>query len=190
MYRGKHLKVHARRPAALIISLALILSIAIGGTAAYIRAAADDITNVFTPGFVTADITETVVGNMKSDIQVTNNGNTTAFMRATLVIYWTDVIENQRVIIPQPVGGKVELGSLSNKWFQVGDIYYYTEALEPGDSSVDLMDTAITVTVPEGSLAQCHIDVRTEGIQADPTSVVESVWTDVKVVGGVLAAAK
>jgi len=98
-----------------------------------------------------------------------------------LVIYWTDTIDGNSVVVAQPRDAEVSIGSLlNNGWFQVGEIYYYENPVSPDASTTTMLDT-ITVTIPEGSTAQCHIDVHAEGIQALPASAVETAWSDVDV---------
>lgn len=202
MYRGKYQKAkrNKRKPIILIVSLMLLLVAMVGGTVAFLRAASGQVTNTFTPGEAKITINEKVTSTSKSDITFTNpdkDGDNNSlntvpvYIRATLVIYWTDTfdlsddgVDNPtEQIIPMPAGAKIEGGTvLGTGWFKVddSDIYYYSEPVAPGSSTTVMLDT-ITVTVPDGSTAQCHIDVRAEAIQAEPENVVMTAWKDVKV---------
>lgn len=196
MYRGKYqwAKRSKSSRVILIASLVLLLAVAVGGTVALLKGMSDRVTNTFTPGVVKITPTESVTDTQKSDIRFQNTGTTDVYIRATLVIRWTDTfdltddgVDNPtEQIIAEPAGASVAVGELlDNGWFRAGDIYYYAEAVAPGKQT-EVMLRPITVTLPDGSTAQCHIDVRAEAIQAEPADAVEAAWKDVNVVGGKL----
>ncbi|MBO5976025.1 MAG: hypothetical protein J6P94_02455 [Oscillospiraceae bacterium] len=193
IYIGKHQssKKLSRKALILIISLVLVFCAAVGGTIAFMLINTDSIENNFIPAKVVVSVNEDTTENTKYNISFTvQDGEDAipAYVRATLATYWTDTIDGATVKIAQPVGASAPHGSLlNNGWFLVGDIYYYEEAIEPGKSTPVLMDT-ITVTLPDGSTAQCHIDVHAEAIQAAPAEAVEDAWTDIDVAGGKLVA--
>ena len=148
-------------------------------------------TNTFKPAEVTVTINETKTATTKSDISFTNPNTEKAvpvYIRATLVINWTAAIDGKTVAIAPPAEGSVALGTLLNEWFQVGEIYYYPNVIAPGGSTPVMM-TPITVILPDGSTAQCHIDIHAEAIQAEPAVAVENAWNDVNVVNSKLVAA-
>ena len=188
MYRGKFLHSAAKskkrkRPVLLIACIVLVVLVTAGSTLAYIMTSTNQVENTFTPANVTVSIDETKTANTKSNITITNNKTdraVTAYVRATLEIYWTDTIDGQSVVIAPPAGAAVSVGNVLSGWFQVGEIYYYTAPVAPGASTTAMLGT-ITVTVPDGSTAQCHVDIHAEGIQAEPSSAVESAWMDVDV---------
>lgn len=177
-----------RNAAILILSLVLLAGTAAGGTFAYLRTASGGVTNTFSAAKVSVDIQETKTDTTKSDITFKNTGTIPVYIRATLVIYWTDTIDGSSAVIPPPAGSTVNIGEpLNNGWFRVGDIYYYADPVAPGSVTGIMLDP-ITVTIPEGSSAQCHIDIQAEAIQAEPSSAAESAWPGIKVSGGQLAA--
>ena len=186
MYRGKHQsgKKLSRKALILIISLVLVFCATVGGTIAFLLVNTDRINNEFIPAEVIVSVNEETTENTKYNISFTvQDGEDAipAYVRATLVTYWTDTSNGATVKIPQPAGASAPHGSLlNNGWFLVGDIYYYEEAIDPGESTPVLMDTII-VTLPDGSTAQCHIDVHVEAIQAEPAAAVEDAWKDVDV---------
>ncbi len=193
MYVGKHQnsKKFNRKALILIISLVFVFLAAAGGTLAFMAINTDNVDNSFIPAEVVVSVNEDTTENTKSNISFTIQNSERAipsYVRATLVTYWTDTIDGNVVKIAQPVGASAPHGSLlNNGWFRVDDIYYYEKAIEPGKSTLVLMDT-IVVTLPDGSTAQCHIDVHAEAIQAEPAAAVEDAWKDVDVVNGKLVA--
>ena len=191
MREAKYLKLIAKknRTAILFISLVLLLAVAVGGTVAYLRATSGSLTNTFIPAEVTITPNEDVTEDTKSNISFTNEGNIPVYVRATLVIYWTDTINGLEQTIAPPASSNVSIGAVNENegWFKVGDIYYYSEPVAAGESTAVMLEP-IVVTLPDGSSAQCHIDVRAEAIQAIPASVVENAWADVNVSNGMLVA--
>ena len=190
MYHGKYLKPKpvrsAKRNGLLLISLVLLLTITVGGSIAFLIDITNQVENTFTPAQVSIDPTEATTPDSKSDIRFQNSGDVPVYVRATLVIYWTDTIDGVEQIIAQPSGASVsDRELLNNGWFVIGDIYYYNLPVASGDSTETMLDK-ITVVVPEGCSATCHIDVRAEAIQADPSTAVENAWTDVDVENGKL----
>lgn len=182
MRKGKYLKHKKRKPVILIVCLVLLLVAAVGGTVAYLQATSDKVTNTFTPAEVEITPTEVVdhTTNTKKNIQFKNDSTVPVYIRATLVIYWTDTINGTEQTIAPPAANLVSVGSVKDGWFRVGDIYYCCAPVAPGDSTGVMLEP-ITVTLPDGSTAQCHIDVRSEAIQAEPESVVKAAWLDVDV---------
>lgn len=147
----------------LIIAL-IVLSVAmIGGTVAYLMTSTNQVTNTFTPAEVEIYPTEVTTPTTKSDIKFQNNGDVPVYIRATLVIYWTDSDDN---VVPMPDGGSVTLGALNeDAWVQVGDIIYYHKTPVAPDNWTGVLMGQIEVDVPNGY--ECHIDVHAEAIQAD-----------------------
>lgn len=68
---------------ALILSLVLILSIAVGGTIAYIAMKTNPVVNQFDGSYVTSRV------NVSDDtIDVTNTGDVRAYIRAAILVNW------------------------------------------------------------------------------------------------------
>lgn len=198
MGKAKHLNPRAKikKSVVLILSLIVALALAVGATVAYLQATTNSVINTFTPAEVKIEINESKDETTKSNISFTNSGNVPVYIRATLVINWTDTfdmtddnVDNPtEQIIPKPALAEINGGTvLGTDWFNVGDIYYYSKPVAPG-ASTSVMLNPITVTLPDGSTAKCKIDVRAEAIQAEPTSAVEDAWDDVDVVSGELIA--
>lgn len=187
MYHGKHHSgarpIIGKKPVILIISLVLLAAVVVGGTVALLLDSTDAVINTFSPVDVEIKIDETKTETTKSNITITNVKTDAAipvYVRATLVMYWKDTINGVEQIIPMPAGASVSTPAAQSGWFKVGDIYYYASPLDPG-STTSVMTNVITVSVPEGSTAECHIDVRAEAIQAQPAAAVEDAWPDVDV---------
>ena len=192
MYRGKYLAPKRKRRKKLnmfFVALVLLFLGAVGGTMAFLLDTTSRVENTFTPAEVKITINENKTDNQKKNIQIKNTKTDNAvpvYVRATLVIYWKDTIDGVLQTIAPPTGGNVQIGEVQPDWFSIGDIYYYSKALQPDETTSKMLGD-ITVTIPEGSTAKCYIDVRAEAIQAEPKTAVETAWKDVEVVDGRLS---
>ena len=77
MYHGKHLakkssgrKLKRCKTGALILSLLLLVTAAVGGTVAYLLTQTESVTNTFTPSKVACTVTENFNGETKSNVSM------------------------------------------------------------------------------------------------------------------------
>lgn len=177
MHQNKR-KGMSPRKTLLIVCLLLTFVLAAGTTVAFIQMSTNSVQNTFTPARVQIEILEEKTDTQKQNIQIRNlntERDVPVYVRATLVIHWQDTIDGTMQIIAPPAGGSVAVGKVMDDWFQVGDTYYYKYVLQPGMESSVMLEP-IKVTLPDGSTAQCVVDVRAEAIQAEPAAAVESAW--------------
>ena len=160
MHNGKYRRKR-KKWVMLTVAMLLLLAAGVGGSIAYLLDKTDMVNNTFTPGRVTVDIAEEKTPTTKSNIRVQNTGNVPAYIRVTLVTYWTDA-DNK--VVPQPDGGSVSTPSVKPGWSCADNIYYYNSIVAPGDLTDAMLDP-ITIQAPAGYT--CHIDVYAEGIQAE-----------------------
>lgn len=146
----------------LVLSLALLISGAIGGTVAYLITETGNVANTFEPAGVPITVSDKMIENdtKKTDVKVTNNGNVDAYIRIALVATWQDkdgiVYPGTPTINTDPKTG----------WVARDDgYYYYTEPVKPGESTPAAFEP---ISVPSGAPDGCHlvIDVLAESIQA------------------------
>lgn len=160
MARGKYERVakHGsknKKALSLILSIALLLTIAAGGTLAYITAKSNVAENQFVPGKVVC----TVNGNGT----VTNGpgSNVNAFIRAAVVVSWMDSSGNVYAIKPS------YSVSTNADWAPSGDFYYYNTSVAPGDATAT---APVTVTVLDSAPSDAYslrIEIVAEAIQAE-----------------------
>lgn len=91
-YEAKHLSRRRRRrnrskTGTLLLSLLLIVTMAVGGTVAYLATHSGPIQNSFKPSFVDCEVKESFNGTTKSEVNVQNTGDTEAYIRVKLVTY-------------------------------------------------------------------------------------------------------
>ena len=167
----------ARRTAkssALIIALALILVLAVGGTVAYIFTQTGPVINTFTPADAKITVDEETSDNQKTSITVVNNSTgVPVYIRVALVANMIDKDENVTGAASVPTF------TLGKDWIKGSDgYYYYTEPVPVGGSTGNLLDTPMTL------LENMQVVVLADAIQAEPTTAVTQAW-DVTVENGV-----
>lgn len=179
MYQGKHFsqggsrRYRGKKPALLIVALALILTVAVGGTVAYLATKTDSKVNTFTPSQVSCEVTENFDGTNKEKVNVTNTSNIDAFIRIKLVTY--RVNEDG-----QHIGGLAEIPEFTpgEGWVKYGEYYYYTKPVAPGASpAADLISSiALTESYKDVDGGKQAIDVMAEAIQSVPEAAVKAAW--------------
>ncbi len=181
MYRGKHEVWRSEKTArkgrlnATIISVVLILTLAVGGTIAFLSTKTDPVVNTFNPSQVTCSVVEDFDGKTKTNVNVENTGDIPAFIRVKLVAYRTN---DQG----QHIGGVSEVPAftLGKDWAKCGDYYYYTYPVAPEETPADSLAEVIKLTENYTDVDGGHqsIDVIAEAIQAGPEAAVKAAWGD------------
>lgn len=181
MYRGKHEVWRSEKTArkgrlnATIISVVLILTMAVGGTIAFLSTKTDPVVNTFNPSQVTCSVEENFDGTTKTNVNVKNTGDIPAFIRVKLVTYRTN---DQG----QHIGGTASLPAftLGTGWVKCGDYYYYTYPVAPEATPTDSLAERIELTENYTDVDGGHqsIDVIAEAIQAGPEAAVKAAWGD------------
>ena len=181
MYRDKHEAWRSEKTArkgrlnATIISVVLILTLAVGGTIAFLSTKTDPVVNTFNPSQVTCSVVEDFDGKTKTNVNVENIGDIPAFIRVKLVAYRTNDAG-------QHIGGVSEgpAFNLGKDWAKCGDYYYYTCPVAPGATPADSLAEVIKLTENYTDVDGGHqsIDVIAEAIQAGPEAAVKAAWGD------------
>lgn len=188
MYQGKYEKKHDRPSDrcirrrrtrclnALLLSMVLLVTVAIGGTLAYLVTQDEPITNTFTPSFVTCKVTETFDEDSgeKKEVNVQNTGDTDAYIRVRLVTYRTNAAG-------QHIGGTATIPEFTpgTNWVKYGDYYYYTLPVKPTEKpTTDLISSSITLNqnYADSDGGNQAIDVMAEAIQSGPAEAVGTAW--------------
>ena len=189
MYEGKHSrdavlakrrrKRNRNRKAALV-SVALAGVLAIGGTLAYLTTYTTPVENTFTPSKVTTAVDENCEGNVKKNVAIENTGDTTAYIRAAVVVTWQD--SNGNVYGEKPVSDDdnavdydyVITYDLSSGWVKGADgFYYWTKPVksvveDEGDCATGVLITScgpVDGKAPEGY--SLNVEIIGSGIQSE-----------------------
>lgn len=163
------------RLAAMALATVLLLALTIGGTVAWLTSKTNDITNTFTPSKVMCAVSEIFDGHtgVKSNVNVTNVGDTDAFIRVKLVTYRTNA-EGKHI------GGVAEVPKFTpgDGWVKYGDYYYYTKPVAPNaQPEEDLIGRIqLASSYPDADGGYQAMDVMAEAIQSQPAQAVGEAW--------------
>ena len=160
---------HARRTAkssALIIALALILVLAVGGTVAYIFTQTDPVINTFTPTEAKITVDEETSNNQKTSITVVNNSTgVPVYIRVALV---ANMIDDEGNVTG---AADVPTFTLGKDWIKGSDgYYYYTEPVPVGGSTGNLLKSQMILD------ENMQVVVLADAIQAMPKQDVIDAW--------------
>lgn len=160
MATGKYQRVakhrHKKKKAfSLLLSIALILTLAVGGTIAYIMTASAMVENQFGAGRVSSSVNDSG--------QVTNNGNVDAYIRAAVVVNWMDKDGNVYGIKPS------YSISANPGWTESGGFYYYTAEVAPNGATATAPATVSVSENPPSAAYSLSIEIVAEAIQAEGT---------------------
>lgn len=167
----------------LLIALLLFSALAVGGTVAWLTANATPVENTFTPSHVACQVTENFDGTTKSNVNVTNTGDTEAYIRVKLVTYRVNDAA-------QHIGGTATIPTFTpgTNWVKSGDYYYYTLPVAAGAAPENPLigESGIALTeYTDADGGKQVVEVMAEAIQSQPKDAVESSW-NVTVVDGKL----
>lgn len=154
------------RSSALIIALALILVLAVGGTVAYIFTQTGPVINTFTPSDAKITVDEQTSNNQKTEIIVKNNSTgVPVYIRVALVANMIDKDENVTGAASVPTF------TLGDNWKEGSDgYYYYTKAVPVGGSTGNLLKSPMTLS------ENMQVVVLADAIQAMPKQAVIDAW--------------
>lgn len=157
MTRGRYERVErykrTQRIVPILLSIALLLTLAVGGTLAYIVTKSAMVQNQFEPGAVTCQV--------NADGTVTNKGNINAYIRTAVVVNWMDEDGNVYGIKPNYT---VET---NQGWSQIGDFYYYTSAvISGGTTTTEPVKVTVSDKAPSSNY-NLSIEIVAEAIQAE-----------------------
>lgn len=179
MYQGKRVSKRSaaklsKKSIAVIGVLALVMVAVIGGTIAFLIDQDDAITNTFTPGQVACVVNEDFSSNSatKSNVTVSNTGNTDAYIRAAIVVNWVDKDGKVYATVPDTCTYSITYGV---DWSRYGDYYYYNKSVASGGTTTNLIASAAPGdNVPEGYHLQ--ITVLASAVQSNPAQAVIDAW--------------
>ena len=172
-----------RRLLTVFTAVLLIVCLSAGGTLAFLLTRTETTKNVFSPGKVACEVTETFTADVKSNVAVQNTGNTDAYIRAAINVTWMKNDTNagdQTVTAKVPQQGRDYTMSLSvnSEWLQGADGYwYYTKPVAPGASTGTLIDECKLLPGAEVSEGyHLAVEIISSAIQSSPAAVVQGKW--------------
>ena len=164
----------------LLVSLALLLTVTVGGTLAFLVAVDGPLTNTFTPSEITTEVEEKLDGQTKKDVKIQNTGDIDAWIRATVVITWQD--KDGNVYGQMPVAGTDYSISydLANGWVKGDDGFYYWTKPVAAEKETGVLIKSCTVggatAVAPPSGYNLNVEIIGSGIQSKPAAAFNQAW--------------
>lgn len=170
--RGSAARIY--RTAVLLIAVLLLITTAVGSTAAFLVTKTEPVEEAFAYAQVSCQVTDTLA--------VQNTGTAQAYIRASYAVNWLDV--NGNIVAAVPEGYSCDPVENQDDWTEGGDGYfYYSYPVDPGSETPSLL--TCSVSRPEDPAYTLSVEVVAEAIQSDPAEAAEDAW-GVTVSGGML----
>lgn len=177
----------------LLVCLAALAIVTVGKTLAILMDSSSTVKNEFTPAQVSCQVEEVFDGEVKSNVQIRNTGNTEAYIRAAVILTWKNGNNEVYAATPSDGGDCVILWNLSDDgWVKGADgFYYYTKEVSPCNHSggqahnecltSKLINSCSPIDgkAPEGY--SLSVEIVASAIQSAPDHVVEGEWTNAMV---------
>ena len=173
--RGPAARVY--RTAVLLIAVILLITTAVGSTAAFLVTKTEPVEEAFAYAQVSCQVTDALA--------VQNTGTAPAYIRASYAVNWLDGEGHIAAAAPEGYSdGLVE--NPQGAWVEGRDGYfYYPDPVAPGDETPSLL--TCSVSYPEDPAYTLSVEVVAEAIQSNPAEAAEDAW-GVTVSGSVLTA--
>lgn len=159
----------------LMASLIVLLVGAVGGAIAYLISDTKNVVNDFEYVNVTCQVEESFENGVKSGVTVKNTGETSAYIRAAVIVTWKD--KNGNVYGKVPVEETDYSISYGDGWTSDGDYFYCDSVIAPGASTPVLIEecTEVSENRPNGDYA-LSVEIIADAVQSKPAAVISEVW--------------
>lgn len=162
--RGPAARVY--RTAVLLIAVLLLISTAVGATAAFLVTKTGPVVEDFAYAQVSCQVTDTLA--------VQNTGTAQAYIRASYAVNWLDREENIVAAVPEDYSCDLAENP-QGAWVDGGDGYfYYPDPVDPGGETPSLL--TCSVLCPEEPAYTLSVEVVAEAIQSTPAGAAEDAW--------------
>lgn len=163
--RGPAARVY--RTAVLLIAVLLLITTAVGSTAAFLVTKTGPVVEDFAYAQVSCQVTDTM--------GVKNTGTAQAYIRASYAVNWRLDGEGH-IAAAAPEGYSSGLvKDPQGAWVEGGDGYfYYPYPVDPGDEAPSLL--TCSVSRPEDPEYTLSVEVVAEAIQSNPAEAAEDAW--------------
>ena len=161
--RGPAARVY--RTAVLLIAVLLLITTAVGSTAAFLVTKTKPVVENFAYAQVSCQVTDTM--------GVKNTGTAQAYIRASYAVNWRD--GEGIIAAAAPEGYSCDLDENQGAWVDGGDGYfYYPDPVDPGGEAPSLL--TCSVLCPEEPVYTLSVEVVAEAIQSTPAEAAEEAW--------------
>lgn len=192
------MKKYISKKIILLTSVALLLSVTVGTTLAYLITPPETAENTFIPSRVSCAVVENDgdpvagalvnTGSSKNNVQIKNTGDTDAYIRVKVVVNWTNA-EGTRIWATKPVENvdyEIAYNLSDNGWVKGSDgFYYYSKVVSP-TSPNDLTSVLINnaglksgVTAPTGTdSTEYYLSIEIIASAIQPTAGAVQDWSN------------
>lgn len=166
------MKKNLKKSFLLLIAIAALLIMTVGGTVAYLVTSAGPVENKFEPVEVTTEIVEGFDGKVKQNVAIKNTGDIPVYVRAKVVANWCD--KNGNIVAPWTDNIKYN----TTNWTKGSDGYwYYKGAVGVESSTANLFDSYSYkfTDIPDGA-DHLEMTIVHQSVQAEPDDAVTELW--------------
>ena len=171
-----------KRLTLLLVSLSLILVAGVGVTLALIIDSSGPVDNVFTPSHVSCAVVENNVAyetgmvdvSSKKDVTIQNTGDTTAYIRAAIIVNWKKA--DGTVWAMAPAEGDYTLVTGSGWKLESDGYYYYNSSVEPTYFTTPLITGATQVNPAPEEGYYLSIEIVASAIQSSLATSAQGAW--------------
>ena len=161
-----------KKTLALLIAAALLLTITVSGTVAYLVDSTGAVKNVFEPGkvppLIQEDFTQGAI--LKQNVTIKNDGNVDSYIRAMIIVTWQDT--NGNVYPKLPDEGTDYTTDYGTGWTQEGNYWYYGARVPAKERTSNLIDKIEPVNGKEPADGYTlHVEILAQAVQADGIGV-------------------
>lgn len=164
------MKKFNKKSLVLLIAVALLLTISVSGTVAYLVAGTDELVNTFKPSKVEITVDDKIEDGTKKDVTIYNSSNIPVYIRVAIVGNWVTNQEPHTI-----VGGWNDYDAimLRDGWKYMSDGYfYYQHAVQPSTTELVMFD----LYKPDDSIippgAHLEMTIIAQAIQTEPAQVL------------------
>ena len=164
--RGPAARVY--RTAVLLIAVLLLISTAVGSTAAFLVTKTGPVVEDFAYAQVSCQVTRS-----DNALAVQNTGTAQAYIRASYAVNWRlDGDENIAAAVPEDYSYVLD----KNPQWEKGEdgYFYYPDPVDPGGETPSLL--TCSVSYPEDPEYTLSVEVVAEAIQSTPAEAAEDAW--------------
>ena len=130
--------------------------------------------NNFSYGTVSCAINESFNGTTKSNVTVTNTGNTPAYIRAACIVNWVDAQGNIAANVPADYTYSLSIPGAG--WTAGSDGYYYYNSVVDAKGTTEGSLLTCTSSHPEDGEYTLSVKVIASAVQATPSTAVNEAW--------------
>ena len=168
--RGRGPAARVYRTAVLLIAVLLLITTAVGSTAAFLVTKTEPVVEDFAYAQVSCQVIRS--GNT---LGVQNTGTAQAYIRASYAVNWRlDGEESIAAAVPEDYSCDL-VKDPQGAWVDGGDGYfYYPDPVAPGGETPSLL--TCSVLCPENPEYTLSVEVVAEAIQSNPAEAAEEAW--------------